>query len=124
MAEKLCNIKISGRSSITPSDEIKRLESFRVTVPTNTSTSYSSIELDVSDVNTLSMIVKKTDGTVNVQYINLYADDGSAVIKSYSVSSNPQTVNVSAYNKVKLLIYIGTNTTAYKGVVVSDIQMY
>lgn len=106
------------------SDEIKRLTTFKVTVPTNTSYSYGSIELDVSGVNTLSLIANKTDGTVNVSYINLYASDGTTVIKQYSVSSSPQTVDVSAHDMVKLLILINTGTTAYKGVIVSNIQMY
>ena len=115
-------MKTSSESN--PSDEIKRLKSHRVTVPSNTSTSYSSITLDVRGVNTLSLIANKTDGTVNVSYINLYEADSSTLIKQYSVSSAPQTVDVSAYDEVKLLIYVLNGTTAYKGIEISDIQMY
>lgn len=85
---------------------------------------YAYLQLDVSKIKTLTIGSITTGGGASLNpngYVNVRTIGGTSVIKSLSISNNPQIVDVTNYNAVELAIYFQTSTSAYASVRMNDI---
>lgn len=118
MSEKLCALrKIGGGTKL-------KISSFVTPNVQKETHGYGVLDLDVSKVKTLTIKSVTATGRPNLGsygYIRVRTVGGSATIKDLSISNNPQTVDVTNYNEVELIVYFLSSSTDYAKISMNNI---
>lgn len=86
---------------------------------------YGGAEFDASGFNTFTIGSISLSGTPvgSDNYIRLYRNNGSTIVKTFTPSNNAQSVDISSYNETLKLRVFYHFSTGYKGVFLSEIEL-
>lgn len=86
---------------------------------------YGGAEFNASGLKTLTIGSISLSGTPtgSDNYIRLYRNNGSTVVKTFTPSRNPQSVDISSYNETLKLRIFYHFSSSYKGVYLNEIEL-
>lgn len=86
---------------------------------------YGGVEFNASGLKTLTIGSINLSGTPtgSDNYIRLYRNDGSTVVKTFTPSNNAQSVDISSYNETLKLRVFYHFSASYKGVYLNEIEL-
>jgi hypothetical protein len=107
-----------------PNENLKKISLVLINQGASTS-AYGGMEFDASEFKTLTIGSIKLVGTASgsANYIRLYRNDGSTVVKTFTVSDAPQSVDISSYDEVLKLRVFYIFTQAYKLISLNEIEL-
>ena len=85
---------------------------------------YGYLQLDVSKIKTLTIGSITTTGGASLGsngYLRARTVGGTSTIKNFSISNNPQTVDITNYNAIELSIYFEASSSAYASIRMNNI---
>ena len=114
----------SGSGGSDPNENLKKISLVLINQGAGTS-AYGGMNFDASEFKTLTIGSIKLVGTASgsSNYIRLYRNDGSTVVKTFTVSDAPQSVDISSYNEVLKLRVFYIFTQAYKLISFNEIEL-